>query len=356
MRYLLLSFCVGAIALVGCTPRVRIRQSPGPRDTGIRYYRPKPYLLIEPAEIVTTVGETATTSPSQEFVSITLDYLPDFTEEYSINVSSGLGTADVSVTLEDGWNLTQLNQVIDSNFDENVAALAELASAGASAFVPTSASDAPAGSKRKYVVQATNVPIGYYESVLGRDSCGKKRLYGWRYVGFMPHAQCPTDMCGANSIACGDVGNELFGLVFDQGVMTFRPLGSTGDGNPRRVSVSTGEYTVAKSEGALLHDLEGAIERVILAEEGMNSDVTITKIEDGIAIEITVFGSADAGAQEALIKSIAGDEDIETYIEEVGNPRLKFTIGFSAADGAAPDDGLSYFGSLQDVSVAPMSR
>ena len=35
----------------------------------------------------------------------------------------------------------------------------------------------------EYVVAASNVPIGLYESVFD-TTCGKKYLKGWRYVGF----------------------------------------------------------------------------------------------------------------------------------------------------------------------------
>ncbi|MEM9589491.1 MAG: hypothetical protein AAGA03_19570, partial [Planctomycetota bacterium] len=40
-----------AVLMTGCTPRVIVRPNPGPTDQGIRYYRPKPYLKVEPAEI-----------------------------------------------------------------------------------------------------------------------------------------------------------------------------------------------------------------------------------------------------------------------------------------------------------------
>ena len=35
-------------------------------------------------------------------------------------------------------------------------------------------------------ILATNIPFGFYEAVIARDPKGKKQLYGWRYVGFMP--------------------------------------------------------------------------------------------------------------------------------------------------------------------------
>ncbi len=41
-----------AVLCAGCTPRVIVRKSPTDQDRGVRYYRPKPYLKIEPAEVL----------------------------------------------------------------------------------------------------------------------------------------------------------------------------------------------------------------------------------------------------------------------------------------------------------------
>ena len=103
MRHNLLAVLVltTGIMTFGCTPRLRVRQSPGPKDTGIRYYRPKPYLRIEPASSVVAEGKKITQTPSDEFVSISMEYLPDFSEEYSIEVCPGLGSANVTVGLTD---------------------------------------------------------------------------------------------------------------------------------------------------------------------------------------------------------------------------------------------------------------
>ena len=219
----------------GCNPRVSVVQNPGPMNRGIRYYRPKPYLLIAPAgttsEIAGNVSKRVT-EPSDQFVSIQLQYLPDFNEEYAINVRSGLGTADVSITLEDGWNLTEINQKLDSQFDENLSAVAEVMKA-----VPSVASRSGAegtADTHRWYVSATNVPLGYYEAAFGYDDCGRKQLYGWRYIGFMPFAPCPVCMTGSDGGNCLqnsqmiDEQNPLtlYGLVFERGVMVFRPMGA----------------------------------------------------------------------------------------------------------------------------------
>lgn len=227
------------VGLTGCTPSTVVRKNPGDFDRGIRFYRPKPYLLIAPAGGNVTVKETekggessketvTTTGNSDRFVSIRLEYLPDFSEEYSISVRPGFGVNNTEITLTDGWNLTAVNQQLDSQTDENVAAAAELVGAISQAFGATGSSgiktnnDQFSGGSRPVVVKATNVPLGYYEAILS-DYNGKKRLYGWRYVGFAPYLQCPTEGFNDDCIDCCE-SDEIFGLVFREGVMTFAPL------------------------------------------------------------------------------------------------------------------------------------
>lgn len=201
------------ICIAGCTPRVIVRQNPTADDQGIRYYRPKPYLLIS------SLAKDTTASP--DFVSITLDYLPDFSEEYAIDVRPGLGIADVNIGLQDGWNLVSLNQKLDSQTDENIKATSDLLKTVAGFGAP--ASGAGQGTARPVIqVPAHNVPLGYYEAVIGKNRHGKKQLFGFRYVGFLPFQACPLDLCGSTSAVCDNC--MLYGLTFDAGVMTFKPL------------------------------------------------------------------------------------------------------------------------------------
>jgi hypothetical protein len=210
---------------VACTPRVRVRANPQPHDTGIRYYRPKPYLLVTSAAqtVLSDNGKPIRQVVDERYVQIDLQYLPDFSEEYSIDVRSGFGIADVSITLEDGWNLTSINQKLDSQTDENVRAMAEVMRGAAGLTNPGERISNPDTNKvATFQVKATNVPLGYYESVLGVDACGKKRLYGFRYIGFLPYQSCPISMQGSESVPCQST--EVYGLVFENGVMVFRPL------------------------------------------------------------------------------------------------------------------------------------
>ncbi|QEG43329.1 hypothetical protein [Roseimaritima ulvae] len=218
---LLGAFCFGSLlmASLGCTPRVIVHANPSKDDNGIRFYRPKPYLKIEPAEVAVDKTRTELV-PSM--VKISLAYLPDFSEEYAIDVRTGCGTANVGIKLEDGWNLTEISQDLDSQTDENIEAISGLVKA-VGGIVPTAAAS-DAAADISFTVPSRNVPIGFYESVVGRDGHGCKRLYGFRYVGFLPYAGCPVDMGGHEQACCGDGLQPLYGLTFDNGTMVFQPL------------------------------------------------------------------------------------------------------------------------------------
>ncbi len=153
---------------------------------------------------------------------ISLVYLPDFSEEYAIDVRSGLGIANVGIKLEDGWNLTEISQELDSQADENVKAFASLLSA-VGEVVPTAGSQS-AAPEVSFTVAARNVPIGFYESIIGSDARCCKRLYGFRYIGFVPFAGCPIDMSGQQSACCNDPNTGLYGLSYIDGQMLFLPL------------------------------------------------------------------------------------------------------------------------------------
>jgi hypothetical protein len=173
--------------------------------------------------ILSDTGKPVREVIDERFVQIELQYLPDFSEEYAIDVRSGFGIADVAITLEDGWNLTSINQKLDSQTDENVRAMAEVMRGAASLTNPGERIANPDAVKTPaFRVKASNVPLGYYESVIGLDGCGRKRLYGFRYVGFIPYQACPIEMRGADVGHCQTT--EIYGLVFEEGVMVFRPL------------------------------------------------------------------------------------------------------------------------------------
>ena len=205
-------FLVITTALVligGCLPRTTVLKNPGTADRGVRYYRPKPYLMVKP---MTDHGGL----PVDGMVQLEQVILPDFGEEYSIHVRSGLGTNNTEIHLEDGWNLTALNVDIDSQFDENLRAVADVVDA-----IPR-ATASSIGTSPSMVVRATNIPLGLYESVISKSSDCKKRLYGFRYVGFMPYSSCPLESCGQQQTSCSV--DEIYGLAMEKGTMVFRRL------------------------------------------------------------------------------------------------------------------------------------
>lgn len=194
---------------------VRVVKNPQDYDSGIRYYRPKPYLKVSPAE------------PTGRMVKLSLEYLPDFTEEYSIHARG-----KTSVSLKDGWNLVGVNTKAEPPKEE-----------------PKEEPPLPDLKVPDAVVAASNVPIGYYESVIVKE--GETKVFkGWRYIGFTPLAgsvssggvspnggrrpnnghgtTCPGMGCpGPFACQTGAASNPyepLYGLVFFNGAMTFRQL------------------------------------------------------------------------------------------------------------------------------------
>jgi hypothetical protein len=214
MTHKSITICMFAGLLAGCSS-VSVIKDPGPEDTGIRYYRPKPYLLVTPADA------------TGRMVKLKIEYLPDYSEEYSVHPK---GKKPPQVQLKDGWNLVAVGGPAPPEKPDE-------------APLPT----APVDPMKvpEYVVAASNVPIGLYEAVFDTDG-GKKYLKGWRYVGFSalgggspigvdqscargPNSPgwggpdgsapgCPTP--GASS----SIPGPLYGLVFFNGVMTFRQL------------------------------------------------------------------------------------------------------------------------------------
>jgi hypothetical protein len=193
----LIALSLSVALITGCTS-VKVIRNPDEADTGVRFYRPKPYLLVTPAD------------PTGRLVNLKLEYLPDFNEEYSAHLKG-----KASVALKDGWHLVGVNTK-DAPKDEDKP--------------PAKIEDIklpPA------VVSATNVPIGYYESVYGYAGA-RKFLQGWRYIGMtvlgggQPNVcrvpghnpNCPPGSAGMN----GCISGPLYGMVFFNGVMTFRQL------------------------------------------------------------------------------------------------------------------------------------
>jgi hypothetical protein len=184
-----------------CTPSTRVIKNPDDCDTGVRFYRSKPYLFIKP------------TKEDNGKVEISVEYMPDFSEEYSVHIKSGLGINTTNVTLNEKGVLMGLNVSLDSQTAENITALGSLAG-----------SAAPFLKSTNMTVEGRNVPLGFYEAVIGHDGC-RNQLYGWRYVGFMPYNKCPISASGGSDYSCcNDENNGIWGLVYDGNKLVFKKL------------------------------------------------------------------------------------------------------------------------------------
>jgi len=107
-------------------------------------------------------------------VKLKIEYLPDYSEEYSVRPQ---GKKPPQVQLKDGWNLVAVGGPAPPEKPDEA---------------PPPAAPIDPMKVPEYVVAASNVPIGLYESVFD-TTCGKKYLKGWRYVGF------PRSAVGARS-------------------------------------------------------------------------------------------------------------------------------------------------------------
>ena len=318
LRVVVLSIAC-CVLLAGCTPRVIVRANPTKADPGIRYYRPKPYLKIEPAEI-SVARDQSEIVPG--LVRISLVYMPDFSEEYAIDVRSGLGTANVGIKLEDGWNLTEIDQDLDSQTDENISAVGDLLS-GLGDVVPTAADRG--ASDVSFTVPAHNVPIGFYESVIGRDGHGCKRLYGFRYVGFIPFSPCPLNMTGHDHAVCNDMCGTLYGLAFIGGQMVFQPLDVMATspvealdaaGDPQATATPSGDRLPPEAMEPVDLDLLAVDLRThLLAEFGEVGEVRVERD----AVVLGIDAAASYSRAQALL------EETRRYLD--ADPRLTGRFG-----------------------------
>ena len=79
-----------------------------PGEYGLRFYRPRPYLLV-------TLSDKGCT-PS-------IQYLPDYSQEYILHPHYWIGSLTFKPTLEDGWNLTAFDSTVDTKIPDTINAL-----------------------------------------------------------------------------------------------------------------------------------------------------------------------------------------------------------------------------------------
>jgi hypothetical protein len=120
---------------------------------GVRYYESEPYLLVtkevpkattppgsspvsnapsgdKPSHALATPSEPspapAASAPSY---NITIVWLPNYNKGYAVKVKSGLGTANGSLKLANGWQLTEFGGIVDTKIPETITATTGLVKA-----------------------------------------------------------------------------------------------------------------------------------------------------------------------------------------------------------------------------------
>lgn len=211
------------LAAFSCSACARIEVQKNPDDCckGIRYYRPKPYLFVGPPPATGELGK----------VVVQIQYLPDYSEEYAVVVHPGLGTTDLDITLENGWNLTSLKGKTDQKYSEIIGALASMTSAAAGAVKDGPPRAAPCAAP-------VDVPLGYYEPVFANDHRNCKYLFGWRYVGLLPFNACPVQACPSVHDAYCDDPDQIWALTYSSNTLQLQRLRDVQTGVKTRIDSS----------------------------------------------------------------------------------------------------------------------
>jgi len=107
-RFYLLAIVIFLMA--GCARVAIVKTNPKKEnEEGLRFYRPHPYLWI--------------TRDKDNVLQGTIVWLPDKNEDYRINVTGWIGKIVLKCTLENGWNLTEFGETMDSKTTEFITAL-----------------------------------------------------------------------------------------------------------------------------------------------------------------------------------------------------------------------------------------
>lgn len=173
------SYGLLTLALCSCASVTVTHVAPGDVSSGVHFNRSRPYLLIskqikaasqkitkeetktEPAtdlaqvekapktaeKTTSTKGATTVVKATSEDVAPTVEYtskivyLPDPSQEYTVELHSGIGSAHGSVKLVDGWMLAEFGGTADSKATDLASTAATLAG---TVITATAAAAAPA--------------------------------------------------------------------------------------------------------------------------------------------------------------------------------------------------------------------
>jgi hypothetical protein len=102
------------VSIVGCAGVIVAPvKNDDVKTEGVRYYQSEPYLLVTKDSVKATY-------------SIQLIFLPNYNKGYAVRVKSGLGSANGSVKLGNGWQLTEFGGISDTKIPETITALTSL--------------------------------------------------------------------------------------------------------------------------------------------------------------------------------------------------------------------------------------
>jgi len=108
------------VLVSGCATAEIKKIDPDSDAEGLRFFQPRPYLLVSAKTVDSTSVEYTT-----EIV-----WLPDYSEAYVVKPSGRIGKADLTVTLTNGWNLTNFTLNRDASVptvvDETIGTLVSL--------------------------------------------------------------------------------------------------------------------------------------------------------------------------------------------------------------------------------------
>lgn len=126
------------LLFISCARVTVTHVKPGDTSEGIHFVRPRPYLLV---------------SSQGENLKSEILWLPDYSQEYTVNLRPGIGRSNLDLKLKDGWMLTEMGAETDSRFSEALSAFGNVLEAA------RTASSDPVGLYRLDIDPAGNVKL-----------------------------------------------------------------------------------------------------------------------------------------------------------------------------------------------------
>jgi hypothetical protein len=107
------------LIFLACASVTVTHVQPGDTSEGIHFMRSRPYLLVS--------------SSSGQELKTEIIWLPDHSQEYTVNLKPGIGRSNLSIKLKDGWMLTEMGGESDARLSETVTAFGNVLEAAKTA-------------------------------------------------------------------------------------------------------------------------------------------------------------------------------------------------------------------------------